>query len=125
MSLDVYLTGEKETTTCTCSECGNKHGSEIRTIFYSSNITHNLGEMADKAGIYKALWRPEELKIAKAKQLIEPLEKGLTDLKARPEYFANFDAPNGWGLYEHFVPFVQEYLDACKVHPEAYVGVSR
>ncbi len=27
---------------------------------YSANITHNLGEMADKAGIYYALWRPEE-----------------------------------------------------------------
>ena len=25
------------------------------------NITHNLGSMAAAAGIYKALWRPEEL----------------------------------------------------------------
>ena len=33
---------------------------------YSANITHNLGGMADEAGIYEALWRPEEVGIAKA-----------------------------------------------------------
>lgn len=28
---------------------------------YSANITHNLGRMADAAGLYYALWRPHEL----------------------------------------------------------------
>ena len=33
---------------------------------YSANITHNLGKMAEEAGIYKHLWRPEEIGITKA-----------------------------------------------------------
>jgi hypothetical protein len=92
---------------------------------YSANITHNLNTMADKAGIYEALWRPEEIGKTKANELIELLEKGLADLKARPEYFETFNASNGWGLYKHFVPFVEKYLEACKEYPNAEISVSR
>ena len=53
------------------------------------------------------------------------IEKGLADLKARPEHFKTFNSPNGWGMYEHFVPFVEKYLEACKEYPDAIVGVSR
>lgn len=35
-------------------------GNEISV--FDRNITHNLGNMADKSGIYYALWRPEEIK---------------------------------------------------------------
>ena len=92
---------------------------------YWANITHNLGEMADIAGIYKALWRPEEINAEKAKDIIDIVEAGLTDLKNRPEYFKQFNSPNGWGMYEHFVPFVEEYLEALKGNPEATIEVSR
>src|SRR6266496_3980933 len=44
---------------------------------YWRNITHNLNTMADAAGIYKHLWRPEELGITKAGELIAPLAAGL------------------------------------------------
>lgn len=54
---------------------------------YSGNITHNLGRMAAEAGIYEALWRPEEKQYTKAEQLIEPLEKGLEKLRSNPDYF--------------------------------------
>lgn len=93
--------------------------------YYDSNITHNLGEMADKAGIYKHLWRPDEINIKYASELIEPLEKGLKKLKADPDYFKQFDASNGWGMYIDFVPFVEEYLDACVKNPDAIVKASR
>lgn len=92
---------------------------------YSANITHNLGNMADKAGIYYALWRPEEIGKTKAKEIIELLEKGLLDLKERPKYFEQFNSSNGWGLYKHFVPFVEKYLNACKDFPESIIEVSR
>ena len=101
--------------------------------------------MAGKAGIYEALWRPHRLRsdyavaegdyeaeyefedgiIIKASEIIPLLEKGLEDLKTRSEYFKQFDSPNGWGLYVHFVPFVEKYLEACKEYPEAIVEVSR
>lgn len=107
MSLDVYL-------------------EEVRpTDVYSANITHNLTGMAEEAGIYKALWRPDEIGITKASQLIEPLTAGLALLKSDPPRFEAFNSPNGWGMYEHFVPFVEKYLDACKEHPDAAVRVWR
>lgn len=92
---------------------------------YSANITHNLNKMAGEAGIYQACWRPEEIGITQAKQLIPLLEAGLAKLKADPKHFEQFNASNGWGLYEHFVPWVEEYLAACREYPEATVSVSR
>lgn len=107
MSLDVYLSAVRAT--------------EV----YSANITHNLNEMAEQAGIYKHLWRPDEIGITTAAQLIEPLRGGLELLRSDPARFEAFNAPNGWGKYEHFVPFVAEYLDACEKNPDATVSVSR
>ena len=92
---------------------------------YSRNITHNLGKMADAAGIYEALWRPEEVGFTKAKDLIAPLEKGLAKLKEKPDHFKELNPPNGWGNYEGLVDFVEEYLAKCKELPEANVRVSR
>ena len=107
MSLDVYLT------------------KVMPTTVFSSNITHNLNKMAEEAGIYEHLWRPDEIGITKAEQLIDPLREGLAKLKAEPERFKKFNATNGWGLYEHLVPWVEKYLQACEANPDADVSVSR
>ncbi len=96
MSLDVYLKSDTREVDCIC-ECGYKHTKMERTCFYSANITHNLGDMAEEAGIYKHLWRPEEIGITKAVQLVEPLSKGLSFMKSDPERFKKFNAENGWG----------------------------
>jgi len=92
---------------------------------FSANITHNLNTMADKARIYEALWRPEEIKAKQAKDIIPILEKGLKKLKEKPEYFKQFDAENGWGTYKDFIPWVENYLEACKEYPEAEIYVNR
>jgi hypothetical protein len=60
--------------------------------------------MAEAAGIYMHLWRPEEIGITKAHELIEPLTNGLKLLKDDPEKFKAYDSPNGWGTYKNFVP---------------------
>lgn len=96
-----------------------------RAEVYDANITHNLTGMADAAGIYKHLWRPEEIGITKAEQLIEPLREGLAKLEADPEKYEAFNSPNGWGMYKHFVPFVRNYLAACEANPDAEISVSR
>jgi len=101
------------------------HVHKEQKLLYQANITHNLGTMASEAGIYKALWRPEEIGAKYAKDIIEIVEKGLTDLRARPKYFEQFNSPNGWGIWENFVPFVAHYLDALKEHPEAEIRVDR
>lgn len=97
---------------------------ETNTL-YSANITHNLGAMAKEAGIYEALWRPSEVGIALAKDLIYPLKEGLHKLKMNPERFRTFNPENGWGDYEGFVEFVNQYLDACYKYPDAKIEVSR
>ena len=107
MSLDVYLTAVRTT--------------EV----YSTNITHNLGRMANEAGVYMYLWRPEEIGITTAQQLIEPLRIGLRRLKSDPEHFKQFEPENGWGRYEDFVPWLEKYITACEENPDATVGVSR
>lgn len=93
------------------------------TEVYTDNITHNLITMARAAGIYEALWRPETIGITKAAQLIIPLTEGLARLKADPAEYEAHNAPNGWGMYEHFVPFVERYLAACVANPDADVTV--
>ena len=95
------------------------------TEVFSASITHNLTVMADAAGIYKYLWRPEELGIFKAKDLIEPLSEGLDRLKSDPERFRRLNAENGWGTYDDFVPWLESYLKACKENPSAKILVSR
>lgn len=95
------------------------------TEVFSRNITHNLGAMAKEAGIYYHLWRPEEIGVTKAKQMIEPLQAGLALLLADPPRFEKHNAPNGWGMYEHFVPFVRRVLCACMEHPNADISICR
>lgn len=107
MSLDVYLTLD--------------NGDEV----FDANITHNLNTMAKEAGIYKHLWRPEELGITKAKDLIEPIAEGLAKMACNKSQYEQFNASNGWGLWEHFVPWIAKYLDACRKYPDANVNVSR
>lgn len=93
-----------------------KHGPEE---VYSSNITSNLIKMADAAGIYEILWRPQQVGITKAHQLIEPLAAGLQKLRNGKEEFQKYNPANGWGSYDGFVTWCSEYLVACINNPEA------
>lgn len=149
MSLDVYLTmpGEKRlkpagrifvrenggTKELSREEWDQRYpGREPVTVgemetdkVHHGNITHNLGAMAEEAGIYRCLWRPDEIAVTKANQLIEPLRVGLALLKSDPARFEKLNSANGWGAYEQFVPFVENYLRACEEYPEADVSVWR
>lgn len=124
MSLDVYLTVPCEPKRCWC-RCGHEHMDPTPDEVFSNNITHNLNAMAGEAGIYEALWRPEEIGITKASQLIDPLTNGLDLLRSDPQRFKRHNPPNKWGDYDGLVDFVCEYLKACRAHPEADVSVSR
>jgi len=121
MSLDIYLINKVESDCPTCGKPNFEHEEQV----YWANITHNLGKMATEAGIYEALWRPEQIGKTKASEIVDLLEKGLAALKAQPEHFEKFNSPNGWGIYEHFVPFVEKYLTACKEYPNANISISR
>lgn len=92
---------------------------------YWRNITHNLGKMASEAGLYEALWRPEEKGWVKAKQLVDPIAAGLAELVSDPDRYKKLNPENGWGSYDGLVEFAQDYLMACIKYPEADVRVSR
>lgn len=98
---------------------------DMTNDLYHDNITHNLTTMAKEAGIYKELWRPEELGVEKAWQLICPLSAGLVTLLRDPAHFKTFDPENGWGNYDVLVEFVKNYLRACIDNPDAKVEVCR
>ena len=106
MSLDIWLTLDGETV-------------------FSDNYTHNLGRMADVAGIYGCIWRPEEQGFGQAGELIPHLEQGLTFMVLNSEKCKELNPPNGWGSYNSFLLWVVEYLEACRKYPEARVEVSR
>lgn len=95
------------------------------TYLFDANITHNLNKMASEAGIYQVLWRPEEIEVEFAAQVVPILQKGLCRLVSDPAYYKQFASPNGWGLYWDFVPFCIEVLEACQANPDAIVEVSR
>lgn len=125
MSLEVSLEGPPTIVPCICKECWHEHTREHRERYFDANITHNLGGMANEAGIYGVVWKPEENGINTAKDLILPLEKGIALMESDPKRFKAFNAKNGWGLYENFLPWLKEYLRACKEYPDAFVRASR
>jgi len=89
------------------------------------NITHNLNTMAEEAGLYKALWRPDEQGWKQLKDIIPILEKGLKDLKDRPEHYKTFNPENGWGTYKYFVYFVEKILECGRENSEAFIEINR
>lgn len=115
-------------------------------VLYDDNITHNLGEMADKAGLYDAIWRPyrltkdysedlekeyrkemeyEDSQTIYAEQLITNLSVGLINLLTSPKEFKKYNPENGWGTYEQLCDFTYNYLKACTANPTAIVKTDR
>ncbi len=109
MRLDIDLIQNR------CESCGRED------IVYSANITHNLCDMAEEAGIYGVLWHPTENAIGHACQLVSPLLRAIVDMRTDPERFKAFNSPNGWGTYATFLPWLGRLLDACRKYPGARV----
>lgn len=107
MGLDIEL---KETKPCT---------------IWAIGVTHNLTAMAEAAGLYKCMWRPDEMCITLASQMIEPLEKGIDAMIKNKEWLQTMNPENGWGSYDILLSVAQRYLAACVENPNAEVEVSR
>lgn len=81
--------------------------------------------MAEEAGIYKHLWRPEEVNVKYAVDLIKPLEDAYMLLESEPERFKKHNPSNGWGHFYAFKDFIEKLIKACKEDPDAEIEVSR
>lgn len=106
MSLDFYLMETK------------------RVVVFEKNTTHNHGKIATALGIYKHLWRPEELGIRQAKELVAPLKAAIKELENNPTKYAEHDPANGWGSVESFMIFLDAVCQACFDNPYAEIEVS-
>lgn len=111
MSLDVYLTTK------------DVDGNAIEV--YTANVTRNLNKMAGEAGIYQALWRPEEQGWTHARDISDIVEAGLNDMKARLDHYKQFNPSNGWGDYEGFIEWTENYLKALRKYPSAEISIWR
>lgn len=90
---------------------------------WSGNITHNLVKMAQAVGVYHHLWRPSEIGITNAEQLVEPLKDALSELLVNRKKYEVFNDSNGWGTYDQFLNFIFAYIKACTLYPTAKIGV--
>lgn len=108
MSLDIHIY---------CTHCDHD--------VYDANITHNLTRMADAAGLYGPVWRPEENGITTAADLIPLLSDGIARMVADPAKYREYNPSNGWGSYEGFVRWLRDLLVACREHPKLSVRASR
>ena len=94
--------------------CCNKEILEI-------NITHNLSKMAKAAGVYEALWKPEDIEAKYAFQIIDLLKEGIKTLKQNPERFKAFNPENGWGTYDVFLKSVKEVWKGSVKNPYSII----
>lgn len=98
---------------------------------YSANITHNLGRMAavvdvgDDLTLYQILWRPDEIPLTTARQLIVYLAQGMNVLLDDADRLRDYNPENGWGNYNNLLNFTKEYLVACMENPDAELSISR
>jgi len=117
MSLDVYLQVSVDV-----DDSGEPH---VITL-WQANYTHNCNTMAEAAGIYQYVWRPEECPDVKtARDLIEPLRAGIKQMEDEPKKFIALNPKNGWGSCDTFLPWLREYLQACIKFPKAQIYASR
>lgn len=93
-------------------------GNEV----FDANITHNLSKMAQQfPNAYEAIWNPTITGYVYAKEIIPILSSFLANMVTNSEKYREFDSQNGWGLFDNFVPWLIEYLEACKKYPNAKI----
>jgi hypothetical protein len=91
---------------------------------WSGNVTHNLVSMAAEAGVYDAVWRPDEHGLDAA-AVLTAIVDGIATLLRDRERFERHNPTNGWGDYDGLVMFLVEYALELSKYPGASIEVSR
>lgn len=92
-------------------------------MMFVGNITHNLIAMAKVCELYKPLWKPEELNITYARELIPYLSDGLSELVSKPDEYKQFNSTNGWGTYQGLIRFATDVYISCLDNPNLVIYV--
>ena len=115
MSYDISIENEP------CHACGHVKNFEW------DGLTWNLRPMMVEAFGGEGIRGFDGMK---ASDVAPILERGLADMKARPDHYRTFNSPNGWGTFdgdreEDSIPFlVERFLEACKQMPNGIVRVA-
>jgi hypothetical protein len=120
MSLDFALvSADTKEVECECECCGNIHIRNKREIYIEDNITNNLAEMADKAGLYEPLWNSNG---KKASEILADLEIGVCNLGEMSfDDIKKYTPSNGWGDVHSLRQFTKNIISCCKIFPDAVV----
>ena len=96
---------------------------EQNDIDYSAMHSLGLNKFADFHMFikYLKLHGFEPITDTKSFKVLKPI---IVD-KTTTERFKTFNSPNGWGMYDNFVPFVAKYLEACVAYPDAIIDVNK
>lgn len=84
------------------------------------NITHNLRGMWRAAGIEDALYESHGKTAA---EILSTLEAGLRWLAMHPTEAEEHNAPNGWGTYEHALPWLAKVCEYFRQNPEVIIDI--
>lgn len=109
---------------------GDKRNFSVEDDWWG-NITHNLGEMASHipvgdTDLYMACWRPEEIGIKTAGEVLPLLKEGIRYMVDHRKELLEYESPNGWGTYNGFMKFLLNYKQACEDNdPECEIYASR
>jgi hypothetical protein len=58
-----------------------------------------------------------------AREILPTLERGVADMKERPDHYRSLEPPSKWGSYDGILPLLCEMLVFCREHPDAMVTV--
>jgi hypothetical protein len=94
---------------------------------FNINITHNLNAIANKAGVYDCLWRPEEFNIRKASDIQEKVHSAIVELEENGDAYAYIELTpkNKWGTIDGFIKQLKLIYKACVEYPNAKLSAHR
>ena len=91
-------------------------------VLFETNITHNCVNMVNQAGLYVPLWDSDGYK---AKDIIHSLSSGINQMIKNPYYFSRYEAKNGWGTLDQFIPWLLDVLKACYLYQDAEIRIDK
>jgi hypothetical protein len=95
-------------------------------LMWEGNITHNLVPMAQAAGAYEVVWRPDEIGYDRlGLAVLEEIVPAINHLLYERHHYEQFNPENGWGDYDTLVRFLVDYALALNKFPYAEIKVSR
>jgi len=96
------------------------HEDGYSSGFEVGNMTYNVSTMVKEACGVTFSWFDGMT----CKQALPILYFCWRNLRRNPSHFRRFEAPNGWGTYEQFMPYMTRFYVMARLHPKGIIRVS-